>query len=69
MGTVLKAPRGILHKIEEIEKEVYDLKLQVLKRTYPRKKVVSFKGIVKGVDISDEDFIEARKNLYGKMDD
>jgi len=57
----------ILHKIESIEKEVMDLKLSVLKRVTPSKgKIISLKGIIKGIDITDEDISKAKKSLYGK---
>ncbi|UJS17886.1 MAG: hypothetical protein L3J17_02215 [Candidatus Jettenia sp.] len=51
------APNGsidMFHKIETIEKKVMDLKLSVLKKLTPTdKKVVSLKGILKGIDITD----------------
>lgn len=59
----------VLHKIESIEDEVLDLKLSVLKKLTPSKKnVLSLKGILKGVDISDEDVRKAQKELYGKIE-
>jgi hypothetical protein len=59
----------VLHKIESIEDEVLDLKLSVLKKLTPLKKnVLSLKGILKGVDISDEDVRKAQKELYGKIE-
>lgn len=58
----------MLHKIETIEKEIVDLKLTVLKKLTPTgKKVISLKGILKGVDITDEDVIFAKKSLYSKI--
>ena len=57
----------ILHKIESIEKEVIDLKLSVLKKLTPsKKKIISLKGILKGVVISEEDVEEAKRSLYSK---
>jgi hypothetical protein len=65
----LKDSAKILHKIENIEKEVLNLKLSVLKRLTPSaKKIVSLKGIIKGVDISEEDIEQAKKSLYGKTE-
>jgi hypothetical protein len=59
----------ILHKIENIEKEVLNLKLSVLKRLAPSaKKNISLKGIIKGVDISEEDIEQAKKSLYGQTE-
>jgi hypothetical protein len=57
----------ILHKIEAIEKEVIDLKLSILKKLTPAgKKIVSLKGILKGVHISEQDVSNAKKSLYSK---
>lgn len=57
----------ILHKIANIEKDVIDLKLALLKRLAPAgKKVISVKGILKGVKISEQDITRAKKSLYGK---
>jgi hypothetical protein len=65
----LKDPSEILHKIETIEKEVMDLKLSVLKKLTPSaKKTISLKGIIKGIDISEEDIEQAKKSLYSKIE-
>lgn len=58
----------ILFKIETIEKEVMDLKLSILKRL-PRadRKIVSLKGALKGIDITDKDIASAKKSLYSKI--
>ncbi|MBI2471534.1 MAG: hypothetical protein HYV59_09875 [Planctomycetes bacterium] len=59
----------VLHKIEAIEKEIVDLKLIVLKKLTPTgRKVISLKGILKGVDITDEDLTSAKKSLYSKVE-
>jgi hypothetical protein len=58
----------LLHKIKSIEKEVSSLKLSVLKKLTPNgKKVVSLKGILKGIDISERDIAAAKKSLYDKI--
>ncbi|OGW55728.1 MAG: hypothetical protein A2Z46_06640 [Nitrospirae bacterium RBG_19FT_COMBO_55_12] len=58
----------ILRKIETIEKEVLNLKLTVLKKITPSpKKIVSLKGVIKDVDVSDEDIRQAKKSLYSKI--
>ena len=63
-----KSTVDILHKIETIEKEIKDLKISVLKKLTPSgKKIVKLKGILKGVDISDEDITSAKKSLYSKI--
>ncbi len=57
----------ILHKIETIEKEVMDLKLSVLKILTPSgKKLISLKGIIKGLEVTEEDITVAKKSLYSK---
>ena len=57
----------ILHKIETIEKEVLDLKLFVLKKLSPSgQNVISLKGILKGVNITEQDITTAKKSLYSK---
>ena len=58
----------ILHKIESIEKEVMDLKLSVLKKLTPSpQKIISLKGILKGIEISEKDIEKAQKSLYSKI--
>jgi len=63
-----KTTADLLHKIASIEKEVNDLKLSVLKKLTPTgKRVVTLKGILKGIDISDKDIAAAKKSLYSKI--
>ncbi len=58
----------MLHKIETIEKQVIDLKLSVLANLTPSEKnVISLKGILKGVDITEKDIAAAKKSLYDKV--
>ena len=65
---VIKNSSEILHKIESIEKEVMDLKLSVLKKLTPSPdKVITLKGIIKGVNITDKDIEAAKKSLYDKI--
>ena len=66
----IKSTVDILQKIETIEKEVMDLKVSVLKKLAPTgtgKKVVSLKGILKNVDITEEDITSAKKSLHSKI--
>ena len=59
----------VLHKIENIEKEVMDLKLSILKDLSPSgKKVISLKGILKGVDISEQEIASVKKSLYSSTE-
>jgi len=59
-----KSSTEILNKIEVIEKEVLDLKLSILKQFSPSdKKVISLKGVIKGVDITEGDIAFAKQSL------
>lgn len=63
-----KSTVDMLHKIETIEKEIMDLKLTVLKELAPTgEKVISLKGILKGVEISEQDIATAKQSLYSKV--
>ena len=65
---VIKSTVDMLQKIETIEKEVMDLKVSVLRKLAPTgKKVISLKGILKDVDITEEDIASAKKSLYSKI--
>lgn len=66
--TITKSTADMLQKIEAIEKEVIDLKVYVLKKLAPTgKKVISLKGILKGVEITDKDINSAKRSLYSKV--
>jgi hypothetical protein len=66
--TTTKSTADMLQKIEAIEKEVMDLKVYVLKKLAPTgKKAVSLKGILKGIEITDEDINSAKRSLYSKV--
>lgn len=66
--TTLNGAIDMLHKIETIEKEIVDLKLTVLRKLTPTgKRVISIKGILKGVDITDEDVASAKKYMIVKI--
>lgn len=63
-----KETMEVLHKIENIEEDISDLKLSILKKLTPSKKnLLSLKGILKGVKISDAEIEEAKKSLYSKI--
>ncbi len=65
---ITKSTVDMLQKIEAIEKDVMDLKVSVLKKLAPSgKKVVSLKGILKGVEITDGDINSAKKSFYSKV--
>lgn len=64
----MKSTVDMLQKIETIEKEVMDLKVSVLKKLAPTgKNVISLKGILKNVDITENDITSAKKSLYSKI--
>ena len=59
---------AMLHQLESIEKNLEKLKLSILKKLTPTgKKETSFRGILKGVDVSEEDIEDAKKSLYSKV--
>jgi len=63
-----KSTNEILNKIEVIEKEVLDLKLSILKQfSSSDNKVISLKGVIKGVDITDMDIASAKQSLYSNV--
>lgn len=65
---ILRDTSDVLHKLTDIEKEVVNLKLFLLKKLTPSgKKVVKLKGIIKGVSVIDEDIAAAKKSLYGRI--
>jgi hypothetical protein len=64
-----KSTVEILHKIETIEKDIMDLKLSILNNLTPSKqKVISLKGILKGIEITEQDINTAKKSLYNKTE-
>lgn len=63
-----KETMDVLHKIEIIEDGLSDLKLSILKKLTPSKKnLISLKGILKGIKVSEEDIKKAQKSLYSKI--
>jgi len=63
-----KSPLDMLRKVENIEKEVMGLKLALLKNLTPTgRKIISLKGILKGVVITEQDIFSAKKSLYSKI--
>ena len=67
--TVAKITVDILHKIETIEKDIMDLKLTILNNLITsKKKVISLKGILKGIEITEQDIETAKKSLYSKTE-
>lgn len=66
--TTLHGAIDMLRKIETIEKEIVDLKLTVLRKLpLTDKKVISLKGILKGIHVTDEDIASVKKSLYSKV--
>jgi len=68
MKQALSTNFKMFHKLGTIEKEIVDLKLDILKKLAPAgKKTTSFKGVLKSVDVTDEDIAIAKKSLYSKV--
>jgi hypothetical protein len=66
--TSQKATSEMLHKIENIGKDILNLKMTFLKNITPgSKKITSLKSIVKGVSIAEQDISSAKKALYNKV--
>lgn len=64
----VKQATDLLHKIEAIEEDVWDLKISVLKKSSSKTgKLLSLKGLLRGVDVSEQDIAEVRKSLYGRV--
>lgn len=58
----------VLQKLATLEEQVREMKLSVLKQFTPSKKnLISLKGILKGVKVSEEDIAKAKKSLYSRM--
>ena len=55
--------QAIYPKLDVIENEIKSLKLLILQHQKP-KKLVSLRGMLKGVKITEEDFEEAKKSLF-----
>lgn len=67
-ATRIKTPANLLEKIETIEKEISDLKLIVVKKlASPGKRVISLRGVLRGVKITAADVSYARRSLYRKF--
>ncbi len=50
-----------------IEKDIVELKLTVFKKFRPMgKTVLKLKGILPGIEITDEDIAQAKQSLYSK---
>lgn len=63
----LKETLEVFHKIEAIEEDVSDLKLSLLMKLTPSKKnIISLKGILNGIQVSEEDIKDGQKSLYSK---
>lgn len=58
----------LLKKVEKIEKEIFDLKLTLLKNYAPKgRKIISLKGILKDISVTEADVSAAKKSLYSKI--
>ena len=68
MKTSTADTMDVLHKIESIEKDVMELKLSLLKGLAPAgKKVISLRGILKNVTVTDSDISAAKNSLCSKI--
>ena len=59
----------IYNKLNNIEGELDKLKaLLAMHMHNKKKKIVSLKGIISGVDVTEENFEEAKKSLFKNVD-
>ncbi len=59
----------IIKQIEDIEKDIFSLKLSLLKNLVPTgKKTVKLKGILKGIHVTEEDIRSVQKSLYSTLE-
>ena len=59
----------ILSKISIIERDLMELKLSVLRELAPAgEKIISLKGILKGIDVTEEDISLSKQSLYSTID-
>jgi hypothetical protein len=64
----LKADVDTLSKIAAIERDIALLKSSILRKATPSSsRLVKLKGIIQGVDITDEDINVARSSLYSSV--
>jgi len=65
----LESTSDILHKIEAIEHDLMTVKLSLLKKFNPSgNKVISLKGIIGGIDVTDEEVVAAKYSLYDRVE-
>ena len=64
----LKPDVDTLSKIAAIERDIALLKSSILRKATPSSsRLVKLKGIIQGVDITDEDINAARSSLYSSV--
>jgi hypothetical protein len=65
----LKPDVDTLSQIAAIERDIALLKSSILRKATPSStRLVKLKGILQGVDITDEDINAARSSLYSSVD-
>lgn len=66
---ILKPDVDTLSQIAAIERDIALLKSSILRKATPSStRLVKLKGILQGVDITDEDINAARSSLYSSVD-
>jgi hypothetical protein len=64
----LKADVDTLSKIAAIERDIALLKSSILRKATPSSaRLVKLKGVIQGVNITDEDINAARSSLYSSV--
>jgi len=55
---------GIYPELKKIENEIQNLKILIIRTQQMPKRVVSLKGMLKGITVTEEDIEEAKKSLF-----
>ena len=51
-------------ELKKIENEIQNLKILIIKTRQMPKQIVSLKGMLKGITVTEEDIKEAKKSLF-----
>ncbi len=54
----------IYPELKKIENEIQNLKILIIRTQQMPKRVVSLKGMLKGITVTEEDIEEAKKSLF-----
>lgn len=55
---------GIYPELKKIENEIQNLKILIIRTQQMPKRVISLKGMLKGITVTEDDIEEAKKSLF-----